>query len=196
MSGDDHSEPVVFGPALEGLKKALGERFTPQLREVLKREGINLDQVQVAYGLDTWLKGIRIIADAMGAEVPPAERYRHLGRSFIHGFVETPIGFAALTAGKVFGVKRTLMRMGRNFKTAANYIDSEVADLGPNEMSIRTFVPEKFLSRMSQQSQLFVEYRQGVLQAVLDVLAVKGEVEIVRADLTRHDFTYRISWRS
>ncbi len=195
MSEDDHSEPVVFGPAVDGLRKALGDRFTPQLREALKREGVDLDKVQVAYGLGTWLTAIRFIADAMGAEVAPTERYRHLGRQFVHGFVETPIGFAALTAGRVFGVKRTLLRMGRNFKTAANYIDSEVLDVGPKEISIRTFVPEKFLKKMSEQSKLFVEYRQGVLEAVLEVLSAKGHVEIVRADLARHDFTYRITWQ-
>lgn len=195
MAQDDQSEPVVFGPALEGLKRALGDRFTPQLRDVLRAEGVDLDKVQVAYSLSAWLKAIRVIAEALGGDVPAEERYRHLGRTFMHGFVETPIGFAALTAGKVFGVKRTLMRMGRNFKTAANYIESEVSDLGPKEMSIRTYVPEHFIAKMTEQSQLFVEYRQGVLQAVLEVLGAQGTVEIVRADLPRHDFTYRISWQ-
>ncbi len=195
MAQDDQSEPVVFGPALEGLRKSLGARFTPQLAEALRAKGVDLEKTQVAYGLATWLTGISIIAEAVGADLPASERYRNLGRTFMHGFVETPIGFAALTAGKVFGVKRTLMRMGRNFKTAANYIESEVSDLGPKEMSIRTYVPDHFLPKMTEQSQLFVEYRQGVLQAVLEVLGAQGTVEIVHADLPRHDFTYRISWQ-
>ena len=191
---DPTLEPVVFGTAVEGMRKALGKQFTPALRDQLKAAGIDFEKVQVAYSLDSWLVVIRTLGATLGAEVPEADRYQHLGRIFMRGFVETPLGFAALAAGRVFGVKRTLMRMGRNFRTAANYIETELTDVGPKELRIRTYIHEKFLPRVSDRSMLIVEYRMGVLQEVLALVGGKGVVKIVDAKPERHDVTFHITW--
>ena len=191
---DPTLEPVVFGTAVEGMRKALGKQFTPALLAKFKADGIDFEKAQVAYTLDAWLQVIRTLGVELGGEVPENDRYQYIGRLFMRGFVETPLGFAALAAGKVFGVKRTLMRMGRNFRTAANYIETEVADVGPKEIRIRTFISEKFLPRVSDRSMLIVEYRQGVLQEVLSVLGAKGVVKIVDVNPARHDVTFHITW--
>jgi uncharacterized protein (TIGR02265 family) len=190
---DPSLEPVVFGSAIEGMRKALGKKFTPALRDELKASGIDFEKVQVAYSLASWLEVIRILAKSLGAEVPEDDRFRHLGRMFMRGFVETPMGFAALTAGKVFGTKRTLLRMGRNFRTAANYIETELTDLGPKELRIRTFIMPKFLPRVPGSSMLIVEYRQGVLEEVIELLGSKGTVQIVDVKPDVHDVTFHIT---
>ena len=191
---DPTLEPVVFGTAVDGMRRALGKQLTPALRQQLIAVGIDFEKVQAAYSLDTWLSVVRTLAAALGAEVPEADRYRHLGRLFMRGFVETPLGFAALTTGKVFGVRRTLLRMGRNFRTAANYIESELVEVGPKEVRIRTYIHEKFLPRVSDHSLLISEYRQGVLQEVLALLGGKGEVAMVEANTQRQDVTFLITW--
>lgn len=194
MVSDPTLEPVVFGAAIDGMRKALGKRFTPELKSTLLKAGVDFDKAQVAYSLDTWLVVVRTLGDALAGEVPAGDRYQALGRMFMRGFVETPIGFAALTAGKVLGVKRTLMRMGRNFRTAANYIETEQTDVGPKELRIRTFINEKFLPRVNDRTMLIVEYRQGVLQEVLKLVGGEGTVEIVDAKPELHDVTFRITW--
>lgn len=194
MVSDPTLEPVVFGAAIDGMRKALGKRFTPELKSTLLKAGVDFDKAQVAYSLDTWLVVVRTLGDSLAGEVPAGDRYQALGRMFMRGFVETPIGFAALTAGKVLGIKRTLMRMGRNFRTAANYIETEQTDVGPKELRIRTFINEKFLPRVNDRTMLIVEYRQGVLQEVLKLVGGVGVVEVVDAKPELHDVTFRITW--
>ena len=190
---DPSAEPVVFGSAIEGMRKALGKQFTPALRDELKVTGIDFEKVQVAYSLGSWLHALRILAKSLGTEVPEDDRYRHLGHMFMRGFVETPLGFAALTAGKVFGTKRTLLRMGRNFRTAANYIETELTDVGPKEVRIRTFIMPKFLPRVPGSAMLIVEYRQGVLEEVVTLLGSKGTVQVVDVKPDVHDVTFHIT---
>lgn len=194
MSPELQQEPVVFSDAVLGFKKSLGARFTPVVAAELKSLGFDFDKMQVAYPLGQWVKGLRFVADHIGAEVPEGERFRHLGRIFMKGFVETPMGFAALTAGRVFGVRRTLLRMGRNFRTATNYSFSEEREVGPKEVHLRVGIAPQFLPSVSERSALFAEYRQGVLEGVLDVLGARGTVEVLQVDLVKQDFTYRVTW--
>lgn len=191
---DPTLEPVVFGSAVEGMRKALGKQFTPALLEKFKAAGVDFDKAQVAYTLDTWLMVIRTLAATLGSEIAEGDRYQHLGRLFMRGFVETPVGFAALAAGKVFGTRRTLMRMGRNFRTAANYVETEVTEVGPNEVHIRTFISPRFLPRVSDRSMLIAEYRHGVLQEVLTLLGSKGSVKMARVRADLQDVTFHITW--
>jgi uncharacterized protein (TIGR02265 family) len=190
---DPSLEPVVFGSAIEGMRKALGKKFTPALRDQLNAVGVDFEKVQVAYSLASWLEVIRVLARTLGAEVPEADRFRHLGRMFMRGFVETPMGFAALTAGKVFGTRRTLLRMGRNFRTAANYIETENTELGPKELRIRTWINPKFLPRIADRSMLIADYRRGVLEEVIALLGSTGTVEFVDVNPDVHDITFHIT---
>ena len=66
---DPTLEPVVFGSAVEGMRKALGNRFTPALLAKFKAEGVDFEKAQVAYTLDTWLMVIRTLAGTLVTEV-------------------------------------------------------------------------------------------------------------------------------
>jgi uncharacterized protein (TIGR02265 family) len=195
MTFDPALEPVVFGAAIDGMRKALGKRFTPELKSTLLKAGIDFDKVLPAYSLESWILVVRTLGDALAADAAPDDRYQSLGRLFMQGFVQTPIGFAALAAGKLLGVKRTLLRMGRNFRTASNYIETECTQVGLNDLRIRTFIAEKFRPRVTDRSTLMAEYRQGVLQEVLVLVGGKGTVEIVDVKPELHDVTYRIAWQ-
>ena len=194
MSAEAQQEPVVFADAVVGFKKSLGPRFTTAVEQELKALGFDFNKLQVAYPLAQWVKGLRFVAEHLGGDVAESERFRHLGRIFMLGFVQTPMGFAALTAARVFGVKRTLLRMGRNFRTATNYSFSEEREVGPKEVELRVGISPQFLPQVTERSALFAEYRQGVLEGVLDVLDVKGEVQVLHVDLANQDFTYRVRW--
>lgn len=188
-------EPVVFGAAIEGMKRAFAKQITPQLRaQLLTKAGVDLDRPQVAYPADTWVHVVRLVGDALASELPEQQRYVHVGRLFMRGFVQSGVGFAALTAGKLLGVRRTLLRMGRNFRTAANYVETEFTEVGAKELLIRTWVTEPFLEKIKDRTTLILEYRQGVLQEVLELVGGRGTVELLSADPLRHDGRYRARW--
>ncbi len=191
------SEPIVFQGAVEGLRRAFGTQLTPQVNEQLRAIGINFDKVQAAYPVGAWFKALEIAAAALAAEQPLEQRFRFVGRSFILGYVETPMGFAVATACKVIGVKRTMLRMGRNFSTASNYMEVEGRDIGPKEVQLRCFVKDGAYSEALHDEKgaaALAGYRQGVLEGVLAVLKVPGQVEVMSGDVAAHDFTFRITW--
>lgn len=187
-------EPVVFADAVLGFRKSLGSRFTAQVEAQFLELGFDFKKLQVAYPLAQWVKGLKVLATQVAGDVPEPERIRHLGRIFMKGFVETPVGFAALTAARVFGVRRTLLRMGRNFRTATNYSFSEEREVGPKEVHLRVGIAPEYLPLVTERGSLFAEYRQGLLEGVLDVLNARGTVELLHVDLTAQDFTYRVTW--
>lgn len=188
-------EPVVFGAAIEGMKRAFSKDLTPELSARLRQQaGVDFDRPQVAYPADTWVQVVRLMGDALASEIPEQQRYMHVGRLFMRGFVQSGVGFAALTAGKLLGVRRTLLRMGRNFRTAANYVETEFTEVGPKELLIRTWVSPPFLEKIKDRTTLILEYRQGVLQEVLELVGGRGTVELLSADQQRHDGRYRARW--
>lgn len=188
-------EPVVFGTAIDALAKALKGKLTPELRAAIKNKGIDLDKLQPAYSMNVWVELVRLCANQLLPDVPQSERYQELGRIFMRGFIETPLGFAALTIAKVIGVKRTLQRMGRNFKQATNYLEAEIAELGPKEVRIRTFTAERYLPRTTDRSTLITEYRKGLLEQTLVVIGAEGTVTIEEHHPERQDVTFRIAWK-
>lgn len=192
MSSDD--EPVIFGSTMEALRRALGPDFTPALAAELKTAGIDAERVQAGYRMDTWVNGLRIVARHLSPSLPERAQFAALGRRFMRGYVSTPIGTAALALGKVIGVKRTLLRMGRNFKQAANYLECEAKDVGPREVHLRTFTAPRYLGRTSDRTTLITDYRRGVLEEVLTLLGASGTVEALEVRLAEQDVTFRVTW--
>lgn len=193
MSAD--LEPVVFGTAIEALARSLKGKLTPELRAAIKSKGIDLDKLQPAYSMNTWVELVRLCGNQLLPHVPQSERYQELGRTFMLGFIETPLGLAALTIAKVIGVKRTLQRMGRNFKQATNSLEAEVTELGPKAVRIRTFTAERYLPRSADRSTLVTEYRKGLLEQTLVLIGAQGTVTIEEHHPERQDVTFRIEWK-
>jgi uncharacterized protein (TIGR02265 family) len=136
-----------------------------------------------------------LVGDALAAEFPPERRYVELGRLFMRGFVETGLGRAAAMAGKVVGVRRTLLRMGRNFKTGSNYLETEFTEVGPTELLLRTWVEPRYLPRISERSTAILDYRRGILEEVLAQLNAQGSVEVVAQNIETREATFRVAWR-
>lgn len=193
MSAD--LEPVVFGTAIEALAKALKGRITPELRAAIKGRGIDLDRLQPAYSMNMWVEMVRLCAQHLLPELPESERYSALGHLFIQGFIETPLGLATFAIAKVIGVKRTLLRMGRNFKQATNYIEADIVDVGPKEVRIRTYTADRYLARITDRSELISEYRRGLLEEILVILNTEGTVTLTERHPERHEVTFLVAWK-
>lgn len=185
----------MFATAVEATRKAFGKRFTPELKAELKALGMDFESIQAAYALDTWLEAARVMSRAFFPDLPEAERHRQLGRDFMKGYVQTAIGFATLATAKLIGVKRTLLRMGRNFRTAANYIEAEALDIGPKEVHLRATVGSEFLPRVRPgANDVIVHYRHGVLEETLALLGVAGTVDVLEVAADRPGGLFRITW--
>lgn len=195
MVSTSTEEPVIFGSAAEALRNGLRDALTPPLLEETKRAGIDFQNLHAAYHTDTWVAVLRIIARHLAPSLPENEQYVELGRRFMQGFVKTGVGVAALAISRVIGVRRTLQRMGRNFKQAANYIEIEVTDAGPNEVIIRAYTQPRFLPKTADRSNLISDYRKGVIDQILKLIGVEGTVELTNVAFELQDFTYRVRWK-
>lgn len=188
------SQPVVFGEMVQSVKKALGRQLSPEVAKQLLAVGVDLDHLQVAYPLAQWHQALKIMGDALAGEVAPDDRIRQLGRLFVRSFVQSGLGLAVFSFAKVLGVRRTLMRTGRNFRTVANYADAEVTEVGPKEVRIRTFVIEEFLPHVGEAGAAIVDYRRGTLEEICAVLGAKATVALVDSRPERGDGTFHITW--
>lgn len=188
-------EPVVFSAAVESLQKSFGARLSAEHRAKLKALGVDLEHPPAAVPLAAWLSGIELLGEALLPEVPAQERNRMLGREYIRGFVQTALGFATVSFAKLLGVKRTMLRMGRNFRTSANYIDAEAKDVGSNAVEIHTRISPSMRDHVPANVESIVQYRRGVLEETLAVLGASGSVEVMAHDLGDLSASYRVTWQ-
>lgn len=187
-------EPVVFGSAVEALRNGLQARFSAPLLEELRTLGLDMSRILPAYHMDLWCDALRILGRHLEGDAPEAVRYVRLGGSFMQGYTSTPIGTAALTMCRLIGPRRTLLRMGRNFKQATNYIESETKETGPKELLLRTYTHERFLDRTRDRSLLVPEYRRGVIEEILKLIRAEAVVEFVESHPEKQDVTFRVRW--
>ncbi len=193
-SPPEELEPVVFDAAVEGFRRSMGRRLTPKLVEEIKVIGVDLSK-PAAIPLATWERMLRHVAIALFSELTESERYRALGHAFMQGYVETTIGRASLALGRVIGAKRTLMRMGRNFRSVTNYVEIEATEKGPTAIELKTWMIPLHLERHRERTDIFVSYRQGVIEETLKLLGRDGAVEISHCDRERLSATYLIHWK-
>ncbi len=188
-------EPIVFGSGVEALRNALERHLTPALREELLHAGFDLNKVMPAYPMDQWVDALRIVARHLAPQLPEHDQYVHLGRQFMKGFVSTAVGKAALAISRVIGPRRTLLRMGRNFKQATNYIETQTSEVAERELHLRIYTHDRFLGKTRDRSTLVTDYRRGVLEAVLELIHVEGTVDITDVHPERQDVTFRLRWK-
>jgi len=188
------AEPVVFSTVADGARRAFGARLTPELLAKVKAVGFDLEDIQAAYALTPFLDAIQLLAAEFFPGEPPAEQYRRLGREFMVGYQQTAIGFAVLTMGRVVGLKRTLLRMGRNLHTTGNYIDVETRDVGPKEVHVTTRIRPEFRDVITPAQLSIVNgYRVGVFEATFEVLGATGQAAMDGPE-DRPDVTFVLRW--
>ncbi len=93
------------------------------------------------------------------------------------------------------GVRRTLQRMGKNFRTVANYIEVEVSELGPTHLQLATWMRAELLARHRRPTLIFANYRRGVLQETLALLNATGTVTISESNLEQQRVVFSVQWQ-
>lgn len=188
------TEPVIFNTVVEGARKAYGKRLTPDLLAKLSAVGMDFENPLPAYPMETFLTAIGVLAEAVAPGQPSELQHLQLGREFMHGYVQTALGLATLTMGRVIGVKRTLLRFGRALKTTGNYVDAEATELGPAEVEIVTRIVPAFRSLITARWRAIAHYRVGVIEGALEILNVDGTVQLTDGE-GPHESRFRVAWK-
>jgi uncharacterized protein (TIGR02265 family) len=187
-------EPVVFGGAIEALQRAIKKELTPQLVAEVSALGIDLYAPAAGYALSTWESAIALIAVRLRPGLPPDEQHRQFGQIFMDGYVETLLGSATLAMARLLGAKRTMLRMGRNFRTVANYIECTTVEDGPNGVLLTTYMKPEYLPAHTPKRGIFFDYRRGILERTLALLGHDGSVELADRDLEQQRAVFRVQW--
>ncbi len=195
LAATDANEAVIFEGALEGVLRSFGPRLTPELRAGAKALGIDFEHLLPAYPMEKWEQLVRLVAASLFPGLPEEQQWERMGFEFMEGYLQTLLGRAALAIGRVIGPRRTMERMGRNFRTAGNYLHAEAVTHGPTDVEVTTRVVEPFRSQWANRPTVMLAYRIGVLRGAMFALGVPdARVEVVSWDPVALVARYRVRW--
>lgn len=131
------SEKFVFEQTIEGLfVRGLGPRLTPQLKQRLRIEGLDLDApLHPAYSFEKWCRFVALANEELHGGAIEAG-YQALGERVVDGFKDSLLGGAVFAVLKVIGPKRALHRLKQNFRAGNNYSEGTVSEVGPNHFEV------------------------------------------------------------
>lgn len=168
---------------VEALFRPEGVAVTPALKDELFAAGVDLERLAPSYPLPVVRLAFDIARRHACPELPVADGFRAVGRAFVAGFKQTPIGWVFRSMAPVFGPDRTIQTLPR-------YL-SAVRDDMPLQI---TAVGERRYELSSGDTSANPHFLAGCLEAVLDTCGAKDftvEVSASNAD----GFTIDIRWQ-
>jgi uncharacterized protein (TIGR02265 family) len=130
-------DPLIFHDTFEGLwVRGLKNHVSPELREAMLAEGVDVAKLLPAYPLATWKRCMILTVSILYPLEKPDVAYARLGRLFMDGFFETFIGRAMLPLLKLLGTKRVLERLRHSFRQGNNFSDTRLELLGPGKAQV------------------------------------------------------------
>jgi uncharacterized protein (TIGR02265 family) len=146
---DSLESPVIFSQTVQGALDALGRAPTPAEKAGLREVGLDLDRpLDPAYPAEAFGQMLIQLAKARSPDLPLEEACRELGERFFERHTQTLIGKAMGQVLRLIGVRRSLARMERNFRSGNNYYRSRMVDQGPGKVRLyfdATHDPADFL---------------------------------------------------
>jgi len=177
------NERLIFAVQAEGLLRGLDPDVTGSLKTRLKQAGLDPDVALLpgwpAEQLKVWLD---IASAEIYPDFPLDEAHRRIGRRLLDGWQRTMLGAASAQFLKVLGMKRTLERLTRAFRTGDNFSETSV-DFPADRLGVVTI-----------RSQQLPHYIAGILDGGLALLKVKGRVTI--GPSSDDTMSFRVEWES
>lgn len=187
--------PVIFGSAIEGFYRTYRERLTPSVKAEIAALGIDFDHILPAYDLEVFERAFRRAGERIYPSLPEQERWRRLGREFVDGYVQTPLGKAVMVMSKLLGPRRTLERIARTFRTGSNYVATETTIISDTELELKTWMTQPYLEAWRGRATLHLDYRLGILEAVMAMFVTReSSVKVLEKNLLEQSARYRIRW--
>jgi uncharacterized protein (TIGR02265 family) len=157
-------EEVDFRAGVEGLfVHGIGERMTERLRERLAGVGIDVSAPLLpAYPRRVFARGCELAAEELYPGVPPDEALRRLGHDYIRGLLRSTVGRGLFRMLGFIGIRQTLLRMSRAFRSGDNYTECTVSPMGSNIVKV-----------VLTQVNGHPTFSQGIFEASLEALGAR-----------------------
>lgn len=177
-------EPLAFSSMVEGLRRALGHQVDEAAHRRFEELGIPMrGKIQPTYPRDVWMRVSLYAGQLLNPTLSPEAQRVALGRRFVRGYTETIVGRALLTAMRVIGPKRALLRMERSFRTGNNY-------------SRVTFRETPSGIELDVLGAPYPEWYEGMVRESLEITGAK-EIELTRLKYEPPEVTtYRVAFKS
>lgn len=130
------SEKLIFLQTFEGLVRAYGTRFTPELLTNFKLYGFDPERLLPAYPQKSFIEVVRLLGRALHPGLSEDDAIREVGRGFINGYEDTLVGRAMLAMIRIIGPRRTLERLTRQFRTGNNFSDTRLTQVSASEYQL------------------------------------------------------------
>jgi uncharacterized protein (TIGR02265 family) len=165
-------EPVFFGSAFEALYlNAIANQLTPQLRDELRRLGLDLAKpLQAAYPFEVWYRCLLTTATTLAPGESREAAVERIGAAFLEGYQRTLIGAAIAQLGRVIGIERSLVRINRTNRTSNNVFVSGVEHVGPRHLKLFSQLDPDFNGRFPPGEVALVHFQTGVVRAAFKAL--------------------------
>lgn len=177
------SERVVFGPAFEGLLRAVETKLDDAAVQRFREIGVDPTRLLPAYPLETWLSALQISAELLAPGASIEEGTYIAGRRMFEGYGTTLVGKALLGMLRVLGPRRALERMERNLRTANNYSTTSLRMLGPASYELTC------------SDVVHPHYYRGMFDVGLQAAGAK-ELDVTLVSHESGTATFRIEWKA
>ena len=178
--------PVAFGTSFESL---VARALTPMpLGAIEKLKAVGFDPtrpVQAAYPAEVWMETLRVVAEMLYPGEPTEEAHRNVGRLYMEGFARTLVGKAIFGLGSAIGTRRMLPRMTRNIRTANNYIDTDLKELGVGDWQMTIIPHPEAGPAVRARAKLSAAFIQGMMQAIFEQRGHEPDVRVEQFDPDR-----------
>lgn len=182
---DDEAARVTFGPVFDGLFRHYLGALTPRAIARLHEASLDVGRpLQPGYPTEVWYLAVRVLAEEQhpGLDFPAA--VREVGRAFMRGYFETPLGLTVFAVLRLLGPLRSLRRMSRNFRTGNNFSETWIHEDGPGDVRLE-------VNDDLADAPTFI---QGLIEVGLErVCAQASSVEVLGAAGNGHT-QYRVRW--
>jgi uncharacterized protein (TIGR02265 family) len=182
-SGLPSSQRVTFGSVFDGLfLKAFAKDVTPEFRARLKGLGVDLEHLHAGYPFTVFVDVVGLTAETFFPNLTKEEAWFQIGVRNLEGFYDTFLGKPMFALLRIIGPQRTAARMKANFRSANNYSESKLVELGPRELQM-----------WMNDSGLMRFFIAGVMHRGLQLAGAKDvKLEVLATDA--EGTVYRITW--
>jgi uncharacterized protein (TIGR02265 family) len=188
--------PVAFGTSFEAL---VARALTPMPPDVVgKLKAVGFDPTkpcQAAYPAEVWMETLRVVSETLFPCEPAEEGHRKLGRLYMEGFEKTLLGKAVFTLGHAIGPRRMLPRMTRNFRTANNFLDTDLKELAAGDWRMTVLTNPEAGAALRARTRLSAAFVQGLMQAILEARSsARADVSVEQCDPDRGQTVLRLKF--
>jgi uncharacterized protein (TIGR02265 family) len=136
------------------------------------------------YPRETWARCIALCAEATYPDGPREAAWQRLGERMIDGYQETFIGRAMFGTLKLVGPRRMLARTQRTFRSANNYTEVRLTDVGPTQVDMW----------INEVDDVLRHFTLGLVLAGMRAAGAAG-VQVALLSKDAQGVTFRASWQ-